>query len=265
MLDLQTVAMDALDLIPQSPGCEARAGWLWHGLLRSGEITLLTSFWKTGKSTLVAGLARALADGSEFLGRAVRKGTVSVLSEEGPGQWRERVAQRPIGGHATLAYRCTVGRPTEEEWTGTIGALLAGRPDLVVVDTLSAFLPGHCESDAVSMLHHLEPLRRFCGTGAAVLLLHHPRKRRAEAGHAARGSGALTGFVETILELHPCGPHHPSRRVIRAQSRRIENAGFAGLRVGPRHGGVHRCRRGGRRARSTGGSSSASSRRSRIR
>ncbi len=222
MLDLHTAAMDALDLIPNPPGYEARSGWLWDGLLRRGEITLLTSFWKTGKSTLVAGLARALADGSVFLGRAVCKGTVSILSEEGPGQWRERVAQQPIGGHATLAYRRSVGRPSEDEWIGMIEAILACGPDLVVVDTLAAFLPGHGESDAQSMLHHLEPLRRFCGIGAAVLLLHHPRKRRAETGQAARGSGALTGFVETILELHLCGSLHPARRVIRAQSRRIE-------------------------------------------
>jgi len=39
----------------------------------------------------------------------------------------------------------------------------------------------------------------------AVLLLHHPRKKPAEPGHAARGSGALLGFVDIALELNRHG------------------------------------------------------------
>jgi hypothetical protein len=41
--------------------------------------------------------------------------------------------------------------------------------------------------------------------GAAVLILHHPRKERSEEGSTARGSGALLAFVDIILELHRYG------------------------------------------------------------
>ncbi|HEY2785406.1 MAG TPA: hypothetical protein VGJ05_10560 [Fimbriiglobus sp.] len=51
------------------------------------------------------------------------------------------------------------------------------------------------------MLDALLPLQRVTDAGAAVLLLHHPKKEKAEEGSTARGSGALTGFVDVVLEL----------------------------------------------------------------
>ena len=51
----------------------------------------------------------------------------------------------------------------------------------------------------------LEPLHRLTAEGVSVLLLHHPRKLRSEAGHSARGTGALLGFVDLALELSRFG------------------------------------------------------------
>jgi hypothetical protein len=33
---------------------EGRAHWLWHGYLLPGSVTLLTSVWKAGKTTLLS-------------------------------------------------------------------------------------------------------------------------------------------------------------------------------------------------------------------
>ena len=44
-------------------------------------------------------------------------------------------------------------------------------------------------------------LRRITDAGAAILLVHHPRKGDASEGQASRGSGALPGFVDIIVEL----------------------------------------------------------------
>src|SRR5947199_360650 len=38
--------------------------------------------------------------------------------------------------------------------------------------------------------------------GTAVLILHHPRKQASAAGQWARGSGALSGYVDILLEMH---------------------------------------------------------------
>lgn len=80
-----------------------------------------------------------------------------------------------------------------------------GALDVLVVDTLAAFLPGRSESDPGTLLDMLTPLRRLAAAGAAVLVLHHPRRAASESGSAARGSGALLGFVDVILELSRLG------------------------------------------------------------
>ena len=43
--------MDQLDLVPQASVTD----WLLHGYLARGNITLLTSQWKAGKTTLLVG------------------------------------------------------------------------------------------------------------------------------------------------------------------------------------------------------------------
>src|SRR5438067_11017322 len=79
--------------------------WLWHGYLARGNLTLLTSLWKAGKTTLVAGLLRRLGDGGEFLGRECRPARAVVVSEESPEMWAGRLATMPVGAHARLMPR----------------------------------------------------------------------------------------------------------------------------------------------------------------
>ncbi len=216
--DWQPMAMDALD----DGSVPAAANWLWDGYLMPGDVTLLTSLWKTGKTTLLAGLLQSLGAGVPFLGRATRPGRAWVVSEESRSQWQERVRLMPIGSHVHLVARPFRGRPEPEAWDRLIDRAVEARPDLVVVDPLASFLPGRCESDAATLLEALQPLRKLTAAGVAVLLLHHPRKKAAEAGSIARGSGALLGFVDASLELtrYSTLPTDAARRLIRAQSRR---------------------------------------------
>lgn len=184
--------------------------WLWDGYLARGNITLLTSMWKAGKTTLLAGVLRALETGGAFLDRPCAAGQVIVVSEESAAIWAARRGAIPVGANARLVSRPFAGRPTVEQWDELIvNAELErerGALDVLVVDTLAAFLPGRSESDPGTLLDMLTPLRRLAAAGAAVLVLHHPRKAAAEAGSAARGSGALLGFVDVILELSRIGP-----------------------------------------------------------
>src|SRR5205823_4412199 len=49
--------------------------------------------------------------------------------------------------------------------------------------------------------------------GAAVLVLHHPRKGEPAPGQAARGSGALSGCVDIVIEMSRVGgPMDDDRR-----------------------------------------------------
>src|SRR5207245_8098844 len=73
--------------------------------------------------------------------------------------------------------------------------------DLVIMDTLAALLPGHAEMSAPKLLDCLLPLQALASRGPAVWLLHHPAKGKRADGQAARGSGALSGFADIIMEM----------------------------------------------------------------
>ena len=198
--------------------------WLWNGYLAPGDVTLLTSQWKTGKTTLLAGLLQHLGTGTPFLGRGTRPAKVWVVSEESHSQWGERLRLMPVDTNAHLLARSFRGRPSPGEWNALIDRAIEAGPELFVVDPLAPFLTGRCESDAATLLEALQPLRRLTAAGMAVLLLHHPRKKPSEVGSSARGSGALLGFVDTALEMTRCGKlkSDAHRRLIHAQSRRAE-------------------------------------------
>jgi len=183
--------------------------WLWHGYLAAGNVTLLVGQWKAGKTTLLSVLLARLGAGGPLAGLAVRPGRAVVVSEEADDLWAERIERLGIGDQLHLLSRPFRGRPTADQWQWLIDSLVARhetRPfDLVVIDPLAAFLPGRTENDAGTMLDVLLPLQALTRLGVAVLVLHHPRKGASAPGRLARGSGALSGSADILLELELLG------------------------------------------------------------
>ena len=91
----------------------------------------------------------------------------------------------------------------------------------MVIDTLPSWWSVLNENDAGEMMEALVPIRSISAAGAGVLLIHHPRKGDGSQGTASRGSGALPGFVDVILELRRYAPDDNTdrRRVLTALSR----------------------------------------------
>ncbi|MBM4071566.1 MAG: hypothetical protein FJ271_21925 [Planctomycetes bacterium] len=58
-----------------------QADWLWHGLVARGSMTLLTSMWKSGKTTLLSLLLSRRYTGGTLGGLAVKPGKSVVVSE----------------------------------------------------------------------------------------------------------------------------------------------------------------------------------------
>jgi hypothetical protein len=191
-----------LDDLRQSAG---PTPWLWRGYLVRGAVTLLTSQWKSGKTTLLALLLNRLRGGGVLAGLPVSPGRAAVVSEEGPQQWYRRSERLAFGEHVCWFCRPFRGKPRLAEWLGLLD-LLAGLHqreglDLVAIDPLAAFLPGRDENSAAAMLEALLPLQALTARGLAVLVLHHPRKGEPAPGQAARGSGALAGYVDILVEM----------------------------------------------------------------
>jgi hypothetical protein len=183
--------------------------WLWHGLIARRNLTLLTSQWKAGKTTLITGLLQHFAAADTFLGRAVTPAKVLVVSEESRETWADRLQRMPVGPHARLQSRPFQRRPGPEQWQHLVdhAAELAsvGDLDLLVIDPLARFLPGATESDLGAIYEFIDPLQHLAEFGPAVLILHHPRKKRAEDGDSARGAGGLLAAVDIIVELSQFG------------------------------------------------------------
>lgn len=200
------------------------APWLWHGYLASGQVTLLTSQWKLGKSTLLAALLARMKTGGELAGMAVRPGKAIVISEESPAKWYERGQQLSFGDHLCWFCRPFLGSPRLAEWQALIDQVidLHNRHGLalVVIDPLANLSPLKSENDAGEMLRTLLPLQRLTAQGVSVLLLHHPRKGAVVPGQAARGSGALCGYVDIIIEMQRVTKsRHDRRRRLQSYSR----------------------------------------------
>jgi hypothetical protein len=182
--------------------------WLWYGYLARGGLTLLTSQWKSGKTTLVSVLLARLETGGEFAGLSLAAGKAVVLSEEGPYHWQSRHRRLHFGDHVGWFCRPFRGKPRSEDWIALldhVADLHAARGlSLIVIDPLAGFLPGKSENDASAVLDALMPLQRLTTLGLAVLVLHHPRKEETEPGQAARGSGALSGYADILIEMRHC-------------------------------------------------------------
>jgi hypothetical protein len=211
--------------------------WLWHGYLAEGNVTLLTSQWKSGKTTLLSVLLSKLKAGGTLGGLAVRAGTAAVVSEEHAGIWLRRSQSLDFGRHVRWFCRPFRGQPTVERWNALIDSLCDLRRreglDLVVIDPLASFLPSRNENNSGVMMAALLPLQRLAAEGVSVLILHHPRKKEAVEGQLARGSGALSGFVDILMEMHVYTRGEPSdrRRRVQAFSRHPETPGHIVLEL----------------------------------
>jgi hypothetical protein len=69
----------------------------------------------------------------------------------------------------------------------------------------------------------LLPLQGLANRGPAVWLLHHPAKGKRADGQAARGSSALTGLADIVMEMSSFhrGRSRDRRRRICAYSRYV--------------------------------------------
>jgi hypothetical protein len=179
--------------------------WLWQGFLAPGNVTLLTSQWKSGKTTLLSVLLARLKTGGLLAGLPLTAGKAAVVSEESPAHWVGRGDKLDFGNHVCWFCRPFPGKPHPRQWLALLDRLAEVHSrhclNLVAIDPLSAFFPGRGENNAELMLEFLMPLRQLTALGLSVLLLHHPAKAETAAGLAARGSGALSGFADILIEM----------------------------------------------------------------
>ncbi len=188
-----------------APG-DSVESWLWHGYLGPGMITAFTSQGKSGKTTLASILLARLAQGGQLAGLPVAAGKAVVATEESRKVWDTRCRRLGIGAAVRFLIRPFRGiRPSQAQWLAFVAGLTRlhqqERFDLLLIDPLAGFLPGNAENYAPAMLDFLLPLQQLAEAGPAIWLLHHPAKRRHADGQAGRGTSALAGFADILIEM----------------------------------------------------------------
>ena len=178
--------------------------WVWKGYLARAAVTLFVGKPKVGKSTAVMALCEAIVseDVSEFLGLPVPTAPVVYVAEEGaatlhhklPDTDRLHVLSRE-GAHPKPTWSALVVAATE-------CAVKTGAA-LVVIDTFAywADLGSEREQDAGAVGAAMAALTAAARKNVAVLLVHHQRKSGGSDGDSVRGSSAIAGAVDVILEL----------------------------------------------------------------
>jgi hypothetical protein len=195
----------------------------WDGYLVPGAITLVAGRPKVGKTTWLFALLETLLAGLPFLDRTTRKRGVLLLSEEREGTLKEKESRFNLEGRVHLLMRHEKG---DAAWSQVIEHAVAHCEEhelgVLVVDTWDKWtgLKGDDENKTGAILGALEPLMLAASRGLAVLVVAHQRKSQGEHGDAVKGSNALTGGVDVVVEFERAGAGLPSNvRVLRAISR----------------------------------------------
>jgi hypothetical protein len=196
--------------------------WLWQGYVAPGALTLLAAKPKAGKSTLALALAEAMVTGAgSFLGRPLASGHVVYVSEEAPGTLAHKLPEQQA--IRVLTRDAVWPKPEWRELvTGSVQECLRVGAGLLVIDTWSywAGLPKEAEKDAGAAQEAMQPLLDATREGLALLVLVHGRKGGGEDGEGVRGSTAIAGAADIVLELErPEKGGNPHERALLALSR----------------------------------------------
>ncbi|MDZ4712441.1 MAG: AAA family ATPase [bacterium] len=204
---------------------ENKREWIWENYIAKGHITLLSALWKAGKSTLLRHLFVAISREEEFGGQPTTKSRVLIISEENEGEWlsqREELDEDEVS-HIFIWSRPIRVKPNLKQWIQFVTQItdysIENNIDLIVIDTLSTFWPIDNENDSAQVLKALVPLYALTEKKLGVLLVHHFRKGGGDQAQASRGSGALPGFVDNIIEFTRNENGMPTQRVLKTYGR----------------------------------------------
>lgn len=190
----------SLDLVMEDDEPE----WTWNGYVAPEAVTLIAGVPKVGKTSLLFALLSALSKGEPFLGRATRRSRILLLTEERRRTLAPKVQKHGLSDEVHRLRHDQVA-PTGANWAEVVQASVAycreNELDVLVVDTWPRWARIAEENAAGEVLATMTPIHEAAATGLAVVLAAHQRKARGSYGEGVRGSNALTGEVDVVVEI----------------------------------------------------------------
>jgi hypothetical protein len=180
-------------------------GWLF-----AGQTSIVYAPSNAGKTSWVLDITRAITADEDWHGYRTRKGSaVLYIAAEAPGSIYRRTVLFPDAAKDRFIVFGEpvdlVGDPLSGDKIAALTALCEQRHgltiSLVVIDTLTLCFGDGDENSTRDAGRAIAAAKVAAGkTGAHVMLVHHTGKDRS-AG--ARGSYAITGNSDTVIELVP--------------------------------------------------------------
>jgi hypothetical protein len=204
--------------------------YLVYPFAARGIITLLDGAAKAaGKTTLLLTGLDASRRGALFLNRATQRMRVLYVTEENPRPFRLALDRAGLTSATEVHLLLTslAGMPWPQLVRHIEQKCVELKIDWLVVDTFYAVagLGGEAENDAGAVDEAVAPLRSITGRlDLGLTITRHTRKSGGQIGESGRGSTALTGAVDSILELKRLpGTLYPERRQLEITGR-VEQA-----------------------------------------
>ena len=206
--------------------------WVCEPWLAREAITELDGAPKSaGKTTFALAMCKTILRGEDFLGHSTTKSRIVYLTEESETSFRAALKRAGIKDSDELHilfWKQTHGLCDGETsaWAQVVAEATQYAKDieaaLLVVDTFAQFarLIGDSENSAGEVLKAMLPIQKARDKGLAVLVIRHDRKVGGAVGASGRGSNAMSGAVDIVLQLkRPEGSHPATHRKIEALSR----------------------------------------------
>jgi hypothetical protein len=202
--------------------------WVNRGYFAFGAITELDGKVKAaGKTTFLTHAAAAILDGETFMGQPTMAAKVIYYTEQTPGPFSEALARAGLmgrGDELRVVFRRDVAHLA---WPEVVGAIAADAKrdgyGVVIFDTLAKLAGIREENSSGEGSAAMTPCQDAAHDGLCVIVARHDRKSGGEVGESGRGTSAISGDVDVILQLRrPEGNQPASRRVIESLSRYSE-------------------------------------------
>ena len=192
--------------------------WLVKPFVAARAITDLHGPAKAGKTTLLLGLAGALAQGTEFLGEPCKRPHPVVYVTEQTEGTIQKSAERAgglVSGVHFLTLEATFGRPFGEVVAFVRRECRRLGAKLVVLDTLGSIagLFGESDNMAGTARDVYRQLRGLSVDGVAVVVVRHSRKARGGIAETAAGSVAFSGEADQLVRFTKPSETSELRRV----------------------------------------------------
>jgi hypothetical protein len=202
--------------------------WVSRGYFALGAITELDGKVKAaGKTTFLLDFISRVLDGEPFLGQLTMPCRAVYVTEQTPGPFREALERAGLlarGDELHIVFRRDVAHLPWPDLVATVAAdAIRDGYAVVVFDTIAKLAGIREENDAGQTAQAMVPLQDAAHDGLCVIVARHDRKSGGEVGESGRGSSAISGDVDVILQLKRSEGNVPhTRRVIESLSRYAE-------------------------------------------